>query len=155
MTESGHDRDTLQYRVKVKELWKAYHKAQEANHCSGAVPMSCRFYQRAGRNTRRRPHLHLKTTVDTSVARVLVESGPTHEEDILDEDVEGKRDQEAEDDSEIRDACSQELFSTLEEASQSQLSDVGKAQTGEKAPLNDSAELESGQEELRSTFCMM
>ncbi|KAG6928642.1 hypothetical protein G0U57_007694, partial [Chelydra serpentina] len=47
------------------------------------------------------------------------------------EDVEG--DPEAEDDSEARDACNQELFSTLEEPSQSQLSDLGEVQTGEEA----------------------
>ncbi|EMP37857.1 Pleckstrin like proteiny-like domain family B member 2 [Chelonia mydas] len=52
----------------------------------------------------------------------------------MDEDVEWEGDPEAEDDSEIRDACSQELFSTPEKPSQSQQSDVGKAQTGEEAP---------------------
>ncbi|EMP38793.1 Hemicentin-1 [Chelonia mydas] len=62
-------------------------------------------------------------------------SGPSQEEEILDDDVERERDPEAEGDSEVRDACSQELFSTLEEASQSQLSDVGKVQTGEEAPV--------------------
>ncbi|EMP31632.1 Putative protein C11orf61 like protein [Chelonia mydas] len=59
-----------------------------------------------------------------------VERGPTQEEEILDEDMEG----EVEDDSEVRDACSQELFSTPEEASQSQLLELGEAQTGEEAP---------------------
>ncbi|XP_050802617.1 uncharacterized protein LOC127047825 [Gopherus flavomarginatus] len=34
----------------------------------------------------------------------------------------------------IRDACSQELFSTLEEASQLQLSEIGEVQTEEEAP---------------------
>nr|XP_048694388.1 uncharacterized protein LOC125631552 isoform X2 [Caretta caretta] len=47
---------------------------------------------------------------------------------------EGTEDPEAEDDSEARDACSQELFSTPEEPSQSQQSDLGKAQTGEEDP---------------------
>ncbi|EMP25719.1 hypothetical protein UY3_17200 [Chelonia mydas] len=60
-----------------------------------------------------------------------VESGPSQEEAILDEDWEG--DPEAGDDSEVRDACSQELFSTVEEPSQSQQSDLVEAQTGEQA----------------------
>ncbi|XP_073212790.1 uncharacterized protein [Lepidochelys kempii] len=63
-----------------------------------------------------------------------VESGPSQEEEILHDDVEGERDPEAESDSEVRDACNQEHFSTPEEASQSQLSDVGKVQTGEEVP---------------------
>ncbi|EMP25916.1 Anaphase-promoting complex subunit 10 [Chelonia mydas] len=37
-------------------------------------------------------------------------------------------------DLEVRDACSQELFSTLEEASQSQLSEIGEVQTGGEVP---------------------
>ncbi|XP_065445484.1 uncharacterized protein LOC135982482 [Chrysemys picta bellii] len=45
ITERGHDRDTLQYRVKVKELQNAYHRAREANCRSGAAPTSCRFYK--------------------------------------------------------------------------------------------------------------
>ncbi|EMP28087.1 hypothetical protein UY3_14737 [Chelonia mydas] len=57
-----------------------------------------------------------------------IESGPSQEEEILDEDEEG--DPEAEDVSEARDACSQELVSTLEEASQLQLFDLGEAQIG-------------------------
>ncbi|EMP42238.1 hypothetical protein UY3_00497 [Chelonia mydas] len=45
MMERGHDRDTVQCRVKVKELRNAYHKACEANGRSGAVPATCRFYK--------------------------------------------------------------------------------------------------------------
>ncbi|EMP30563.1 hypothetical protein UY3_12313 [Chelonia mydas] len=63
-----------------------------------------------------------------------VESGPSQEEEILDKDVEREGNPEAEDNSEVRDACSPELFCTLEEASQSQLSELGKAQPGEEAP---------------------
>ncbi|EMP31763.1 hypothetical protein UY3_11103 [Chelonia mydas] len=74
-----------------------------------------------------------KSPVDTSLAHVPVESGPSQEDAILDEDGEGEP--EAEDDSEARDACSQELFSTPEEPSQSQQSDLGEEQTGEEAPL--------------------
>ncbi|EMP38179.1 hypothetical protein UY3_04611 [Chelonia mydas] len=63
-----------------------------------------------------------------------VENGLSQEEEILDKDVEGEGDPEAEDDLEARDACSQERLSTPEEASQSQLSELGEAQTGEEAP---------------------
>ncbi|EMP29550.1 hypothetical protein UY3_13314 [Chelonia mydas] len=75
-----------------------------------------------------------RTTVDSLVAHLPVESGQSQEEEILDKDVEGEGDPEAEDDSEVRDACIQEFFSTPEEPSQSQLSDLGEAQTGEEAP---------------------
>ncbi|EMP23974.1 hypothetical protein UY3_18917 [Chelonia mydas] len=73
--------------------------------------------------------------VDTSVAHVPAESGPSQEKEILDEDVKREVDPEAEDDSEVRDAHSQELFSTPEEASQSQLSELGEAQTGQETPV--------------------
>ncbi|EMP37040.1 Clathrin interactor 1, partial [Chelonia mydas] len=43
--ERGHDRATLQCRVKVKELRNAYRKAREANSRSGAAPTTCRFYK--------------------------------------------------------------------------------------------------------------
>ncbi|XP_053862020.1 uncharacterized protein LOC128824493 isoform X2 [Malaclemys terrapin pileata] len=132
MTERGHDWDTLQCRVKVKELRNTYHKAREANRRSGAVPTSCRFYKELDVILGGDPTSTAKTPVDTLVARVPVESGPSQEEEILDE--EGEGDPEAEDDSEVRDECSQELFSTQEEASQSQQSDLGGGQTGEEAP---------------------
>ncbi|EMP28621.1 Zinc finger and SCAN domain-containing protein 29 [Chelonia mydas] len=45
MMERGHDRDTLQCRIKVKELQNAYRKAHEANSCCGAAPATCRFHK--------------------------------------------------------------------------------------------------------------
>nr|XP_042702882.1 zinc finger and SCAN domain-containing protein 29-like [Chrysemys picta bellii] len=122
MTERGHDRDTLQCRVRVKELQNAYHKAREAKRCSGAAPMSCRFYKELDVILGGDPTSTAKTTEDILVARVPVESGPSQEEEILDEDVEGEGDPEAEDDSEARYACRE------------QRSELGKAQTGEEAP---------------------
>ncbi|XP_073184241.1 uncharacterized protein [Lepidochelys kempii] len=120
--------------VKVKELWNAYHKAREANCSSAAAPMSCQFYKELDAILSSDPTSTAKTTVDTLVACMPVESGPSQEEEILDEDVEGMGEQEAGNDSEVRDVCSQELFSTPEEASQSQLSELGEAEIGEKAP---------------------
>ncbi|EMP42149.1 Zinc finger and SCAN domain-containing protein 20 [Chelonia mydas] len=45
MMERGHDQDTLQCRIKVKELRNAYRKAHEANSRSDAAPATCRFYK--------------------------------------------------------------------------------------------------------------
>ncbi|EMP36662.1 hypothetical protein UY3_06154 [Chelonia mydas] len=132
MTERGHDQETLQCRIKLKELQNAYHKVQEANHCSGTAPTSCQFYKELDKILGGDPTSATKTTVDTSLAHEPVESGPSQEEEILDKDREGEP--EAEDDSEVRDACCPEFFSTPEEASQSQLSELGEVQTGEEAP---------------------
>ncbi|EMP23740.1 Zinc finger and SCAN domain-containing protein 29 [Chelonia mydas] len=135
MTERGNDWDTLQCRVKLKKLQNAYRKAWEANRRSGAAPMSCQFYKELDAILGGNPTSTAKAILDTSVARMPVNSGPSQEEEILDEDVEGVRDPEAEDNSEVRGACSQERFSTPEKATQSQLSELGEAQTGEEASV--------------------
>ncbi|XP_053872289.1 myb/SANT-like DNA-binding domain-containing protein 2 isoform X2 [Malaclemys terrapin pileata] len=44
MMERGHNRDSDQCRVKVKELRQAYQKPKEANGRSGSEPRTCRFY---------------------------------------------------------------------------------------------------------------
>ncbi|XP_065421434.1 uncharacterized protein LOC135975225 [Chrysemys picta bellii] len=44
MMERGHNRDSEQCRVKVKELRQAYQKTKEANGRSGLEPRTCRFY---------------------------------------------------------------------------------------------------------------
>ncbi|XP_050817889.1 myb/SANT-like DNA-binding domain-containing protein 2 [Gopherus flavomarginatus] len=44
MMEEGHTRDSVQCRVKVKELRQAYQKTKEANGRSRAGPKTCRFY---------------------------------------------------------------------------------------------------------------
>uniref|UniRef100_A0A452H6H6 Myb/SANT-like DNA-binding domain-containing protein n=1 Tax=Gopherus agassizii TaxID=38772 RepID=A0A452H6H6_9SAUR len=44
MMEKGHTRDSVQCRVKVKELRQAYQKTKEANGRSRAGPKTCRFY---------------------------------------------------------------------------------------------------------------
>ncbi|EMP26542.1 hypothetical protein UY3_16376 [Chelonia mydas] len=99
-------------RVKEKELRNTCHKARKANHHSGAVATSYGFYKELDAIFSGDPTSTVKATVDTLVARVPVKSGPSQEEEILDEDVEGEEDPEAEDNSEVRDACSQELLST-------------------------------------------
>ncbi|EMP42082.1 hypothetical protein UY3_00673 [Chelonia mydas] len=124
MSERGRDRDTLQCRVKVKKLQNAHHKVREANR---------QFCKELDAILNGDPTSTVKANVDTSVVRMPLKSGPSQEEEILDEDVEG--DLEAEDNSEVRDACSQELSSTQEEATQSQLSEIGEVETGEEAPV--------------------
>ncbi|KAM9173262.1 uncharacterized protein ACDP82_000369 [Pangshura tecta] len=42
--DKGHSRDSVQCRVKVKELRQANQKTKEANGRSGAGPKTCRFY---------------------------------------------------------------------------------------------------------------
>ncbi|EMP28531.1 hypothetical protein UY3_14362 [Chelonia mydas] len=91
MSERGPDRDTLQGRVKVKELRNTYHKVRAANHRSSAAPISCRFYRELDTIVGGDPTSTAKATVDTSVACMPVESGPSQEEDILDEDMEGRK----------------------------------------------------------------
>ncbi|XP_065410505.1 uncharacterized protein LOC135973049 [Chrysemys picta bellii] len=44
MMERGHNRDSEQCRVKVKELRQAYQKTKEANGRSGSEPRACRYY---------------------------------------------------------------------------------------------------------------
>ncbi|XP_065433027.1 uncharacterized protein LOC135977240 [Chrysemys picta bellii] len=44
MMDRGHNRDSDQCRVKVKELRQAYQKTKEANGRSGSEPRTCRFY---------------------------------------------------------------------------------------------------------------
>ncbi|XP_065435033.1 uncharacterized protein LOC135977715 [Chrysemys picta bellii] len=44
MMERGHNRDSDQCRMKVKELRQAYQKTKEANGRSGSEPRTCRFY---------------------------------------------------------------------------------------------------------------
>ncbi|XP_043349751.1 zinc finger and SCAN domain-containing protein 29-like [Dermochelys coriacea] len=130
MTERGYDQGTLQRRLKVKELQNTYHQVQEENRRSGAAPTSCRFYKELDTILSSDPTSTAKAAVNTSVAHMPVKSGPSQGEEILDKDVEG----DPEDDLEVRDACSQELFSTPEEAGQSKLSALDEAQTGEEAP---------------------
>ncbi|XP_050795109.1 uncharacterized protein LOC127044367 [Gopherus flavomarginatus] len=44
MRQRGHSRDSVQCRVKVKELRQAYQKTKAANGRSGSGPKTCRFY---------------------------------------------------------------------------------------------------------------
>ncbi|KAM7153779.1 uncharacterized protein RBU57_011598 isoform 1-T3 [Macrochelys suwanniensis] len=113
MIERGHDRDAMQFRIKVKELWSAYCKAPEANSRSGAPPTTCRFYKELDAIFRGDPTSIPSTTVDTG----------EQEEEEEEEGVEESRSEGAGVGGDTPDslgACSQDLFSSQEEGSQSQ-----------------------------------
>ncbi|KAM7144193.1 uncharacterized protein RBU57_015502 [Macrochelys suwanniensis] len=124
--EKGHDWDTLQCRVKVKELRDAYHKAHEANSCSGGAPTTCRFYKELDAIRGGDPTSTPRTTMDTS------EASSTRQEEEEESGSEGA--EEEEDTPESLDACSQELFSSQAEGSQLWLPVLGEGQTPEEVP---------------------
>ncbi|XP_044884174.1 uncharacterized protein LOC123376314 [Mauremys mutica] len=127
MMERGHDRDALQCRVKVKELWNAYRKAYEANNRSGAAPATCHFYKELDAILEGDPTSTPSSTMDTS------ESSSTRQEE--EEEQSGSEGaEEVEDTPESLDACSQELFSNQEEGSQLRRPVLGERQTPEEVP---------------------
>ncbi|XP_038271022.1 zinc finger and SCAN domain-containing protein 29-like [Dermochelys coriacea] len=126
MMERGHDRDTQQCRVNVKELWNAYRKAHEANSSCGAAPATCRFYKELDTVLGGDPTSTPKTTMETS------EPCSTRQE----EEESGSEGAEEEGDcSASLNACNQELFSSQEEGSQSQQTVPGEEQTPEERCL--------------------
>ncbi|EMP30459.1 Zinc finger and SCAN domain-containing protein 29 [Chelonia mydas] len=129
MMERGHDCNTLQCRVKVKELLNTYHKAQEANCPSGAAPVTCRFYKELDAILGGDPTSTPSTTMDTS------EPSSTRQEEEEEEEQCGSKGAEAEEDTpESLDACSQELFSSQEEGSQSLRPVLGGGQIPGEVP---------------------
>ncbi|EMP27606.1 hypothetical protein UY3_15294 [Chelonia mydas] len=130
MMERDHDRDALQCRVKVKELWNAYHKAREADCCSSAAPATCRFYKELDTILGGDPTSTPSTTMDTS------EPSSTKQEEEAESGSEGA--EEEEDPPASLDACSQELFSSQEED--------GCSTAGQLDPLDGNRT--SGQEQM-------
>ncbi|EMP40699.1 Ras-related protein Rab-40C [Chelonia mydas] len=123
--ERGHDRDALQCRIKVKELRNAY---CEANHCSGAAPSTCHFYKELDAIHGGDPTSIPRTIIDTS------ESSATRQGEE-EEQQSGSEGAEVEEDTpESLDACSQQLFSSQEEGSQSRWPVLGEGQTPEEVP---------------------
>ncbi|XP_050809301.1 uncharacterized protein LOC127051256 [Gopherus flavomarginatus] len=113
MMQRGHTRDSVQCRVKVKELRQAHPKTKEANGRSGAWPKTCRFYAELhailGGSATTTPPL----SVDSEV-RVVISVMP-------EDSVEGE-DEEEEEEDELADSTqhsvlpnSQELFLTQTE----------------------------------------
>ncbi|EMP26013.1 hypothetical protein UY3_16909 [Chelonia mydas] len=129
MMERGHDWDALQCRAKVKELWNANCKAREANRRSGAAqaPATCRFYKELDAILGGNPTSTPSTIMDTS------EPSATRQEE--EEEESGSKGAEEEGDTPASlDACSQELFSSQEEGSQSPRPVLGEGQTPEEVP---------------------
>ncbi|XP_074989434.1 uncharacterized protein LOC142073491 [Caretta caretta] len=125
MMERGHNWDTLQCRVKVKELRNAYCKAHEANSRSGAAPATCCFHKELDAVHGGDPTSTPSTTMDTS------EPSSTRQEE---EQSESEGAEAEEDTPESLDACSQELFSSQEEGGQSRRLVLGEGQTPEEVP---------------------
>ncbi|XP_074982303.1 uncharacterized protein LOC142071432 [Caretta caretta] len=125
MMERGHDGDALRCRIKVKELQNAYRKAHAANSRSSAASATCHFYKELDPILGTNPTSTPSTTVDIS------EPSSTRRK----EEQSGSEGAEVEKDTlESLDACSQELFSSQEEGSQSRRLVLGEGQTPEEVP---------------------
>ncbi|XP_050825542.1 zinc finger and SCAN domain-containing protein 20-like [Gopherus flavomarginatus] len=121
----GHERDALQCRVKIKELRSAYCKAHEGNRRSGAGPTTCRFYKELDAILGCDPTANPRSTMESSEEGEVGEGVEEAESEAT--GVEG-------DTPESQEACSQELFSSQEEASQSQQLEVaGEEEAEERA----------------------
>ncbi|XP_074816026.1 uncharacterized protein LOC141991588 isoform X2 [Natator depressus] len=133
MIERGHDRDALQCRVKVKELRNAYHKVQEANRCSGAAPTTCPFYKELDKIFGGDPTSTPKSTMHTSEA-MAAQSATRQEEESGSEGAEEEVGPEPDDGPASLDACSQDLFSSQEDGSQSRWTVLREEQTADEVP---------------------
>ncbi|XP_074924914.1 uncharacterized protein LOC142047210 [Chelonoidis abingdonii] len=130
MLETGHEQDAVQCRVKVKERRSAYCKAREGNCRSAAAPTTCRFYKKLDAILGGVPTANPRTTMDSS------EQGEEGEGEGV-EETESEATEVVGDTPESQEACSQELFSRQEEASQSQqLELVGEEEAEEWVPVS-------------------
>ncbi|XP_065430073.1 uncharacterized protein LOC135976728 [Chrysemys picta bellii] len=114
MMERGHNRDSDQCRVKVKELRQAYQKTKEANGRSGSEPRTCRFYA----------ELHaILGGAATTTPPVIVDSGSGIVSSATPEDsADGGEEEEEEEEDELAESTqhsvlpnSQDLFLSLTE----------------------------------------
>ncbi|XP_050792688.1 zinc finger and SCAN domain-containing protein 20-like [Gopherus flavomarginatus] len=121
----GHELNALQCRVKIKELCSAYCKAREGNRRSGAAPTTCRFYKELDAILGCDPTANPRSTMESSEQGEVGEGVEEAESEAT--GVEG-------DTPESQEACSQELFSSQEEASQSQQREIaGEEEAEERA----------------------
>ncbi|KAM9128870.1 uncharacterized protein ACDP82_010076 [Pangshura tecta] len=125
--DKGHSRDSVQYRVKVKELRQAYQKTKEANGRSGAGPKTCCFYAElhailGGCATSSPP---LSVDSDVGVVIAMAEDDADGEE----YDEEAKEDDLAESTQHSISPNSQELFVTQELTSQPSQDNEAKEDT--------------------------
>ncbi|XP_074920709.1 uncharacterized protein LOC142046661 [Chelonoidis abingdonii] len=136
MLEGAHDRDAVQCRVKVKELRCAYCKAREGNRRSGAVSTTCHFYKALDTILGGDPTANPTTMMDTSERRRG--SGGKEEEG---EETETEGTGVGGDTLESQEACSQQLFSSQEEGSQSQQPVLGEGQAEERVTVSLTTQL--------------
>ncbi|XP_053875590.1 myb/SANT-like DNA-binding domain-containing protein 2 [Malaclemys terrapin pileata] len=129
MMERGHNRDSEQCRVKVKELRQAYQKTKEANGRSGSEPRTCRFYA----------ELHaILGGAATTTPPVIVDSGSGIVSSATPEDSADGGEEEEEEEDELAESTqhsvlpnSQDLFLTLTEVP----SQASQASTQDSDPM--------------------
>ncbi|XP_065440375.1 uncharacterized protein LOC135981526 [Chrysemys picta bellii] len=129
MMERGHNRDSEQCCVKVKELRQAYQKTKEANGHSGSEPRTCRFYA----------ELHaILGGAATTTPPVIVDSGSGIVSSATPEDSADGGEEEEEDEDELAESTqhsvlpnSQDLFLTLTEVP----SQASQASTQDSDPM--------------------
>ncbi|XP_065412142.1 SRRM2 protein homolog rsr-2-like [Chrysemys picta bellii] len=129
MMERGHNRDSEQCRVKVKELRQAYQKTKEENGRSGSEPRTCRFYAEQ--------HAILGGAA-TTTPPVIVDSGSGIVSSATPEDSADGGQEEEEDEDELAESTqhsvlpnSQDLFLTLTEVP----SQASQASTQDSDPM--------------------
>ncbi|XP_065422600.1 uncharacterized protein LOC135975479 [Chrysemys picta bellii] len=129
MMERGHNRDSEQCRVKVKELRQAYQKTKEANGRSGSEPRTCRFYAEL--------HAILGGAANTTPP-VIVDSGSGIVSSATPEDSANGGEEEEEDEDDLAESTqhsilpnSQDLFLTLTEVP----SQASQASTQDSDPM--------------------
>ncbi|XP_050813870.1 uncharacterized protein LOC127053344 [Gopherus flavomarginatus] len=90
MMEEGHSRDSVQCRVKVKELRQAYQKTKEANRRSGAGPKTCPFYAELhailGESATSSPPLSMDSGVGVIISAMPEDSVDGEDEEEEEED---------------------------------------------------------------------
>ncbi|XP_065416774.1 uncharacterized protein LOC135974118 [Chrysemys picta bellii] len=129
MMERGHNRDSEQCHVKVKELRQAYQKTKEANGRSGSEPRTCRFYA----------ELHaILGGAATTTPPVIVDSGSGIVSSATPEDSADGGEEEEEEEDELAESTqhsvlpnSQDLFLTLTEVP----SQASQASTQDSDPM--------------------
>ncbi|XP_065448924.1 uncharacterized protein LOC135983117 [Chrysemys picta bellii] len=137
MMERGHNRDSEQCRVKVKELRQAYQKTKEANGRSGSEPRTCRFYA----------ELHaILGGAATTTPPVIVDSGSGIVSSATPEDSADGGEEEDEDEDELAESTqhsvlpnSQDLFLTLTEVPSQASTQDSDPMEGTSAAANSSS----------------
>ncbi|XP_065445445.1 SRRM2 protein homolog rsr-2-like [Chrysemys picta bellii] len=137
MMERGHNRDSEQCRVKVKELRQAHQKTKEANGRSGSEPRTCRFYA----------ELHaILGGAATTTPPVIVDSGSGIVSSATPEDSADGGEEDEEDEDELAESTqhsvlpnSQDLFLTLTEVPSQASTQDSDPMEGTSAAANSSS----------------